>query len=226
MIERELMWDFLKWIGSSALFLGFAGWLIREIIKHFLSQNTETYKVNLTKDVEVFKASLKAASDKALLEYDIKFRSLHNRRAEIIAEMYEKLVDAISKAASFLRPFQGSGEPSQFDKYIEANNSIVAFFSYFDRRRIFLSEELCERISTIVDKIRDPVIDFSSYITNPGLSEETAKEKLETWRQAWNSVSKTEVPVARRELENEFRRILGSHEADGSQNGSEKAQEE
>lgn len=192
------MYEILTALGGSAILLAAIAWLIKTIITHYLS-----------KDVEAYKATLKAESEIALLEHDTIFRRLHSRRAEILAELYSKLAEAVSATSSFLSLVEWAGEPDKKEKYKIAMEQIVDFFKYFDRRRIFLSEELCKQIDDFVDKIRNPAIDFSMYLDEPQYDPTTAREKRKVWISAWKSVSKTDVPNARKSLEREFRKLLG-----------------
>ena len=192
------MYEILIALGGSAILLAAIAWLIKTIITHYLS-----------KDIEVYKTTLRAETEKTLLEHDTIFRRLHSRRAEILAELYSKLAEAVSATTSFLSLVEWAGEPDKKEKYKIAMERIVDFFKYFDRRRIFLSEELCKQIDDFVDKIRDPTIDFSMYLDDPQYDSATAREKRKVWGSAWKSVSKTDVPNARKSLEQEFRKLLG-----------------
>lgn len=193
------MWtEVLTALGGSAVLLAVVAWLTKSIITHFLSKDIESYKVGL-----------KAETEKALLEHDTVFRGLHSRRAEIVAEMYSKLAEADSATKSFLSLIEYAGELDKKHKSKIAMEKIFDFFKYFDHRRIFLNESLCKQIDEFVHKIYDPATDFSMYLEDPQLDPETAREKRKVWREAWMSVSKDDVPKARKALEDEFRKLLG-----------------
>jgi hypothetical protein len=191
------MSEILTALGGSAVLLAAVAWLTKSIITHYLS-----------KDVEAYKATLRSETEKALLEHDAIFRGLHSCRAEIIAELYSKLAVAVSATANFLSLVEWGGEPDKTKKYKAAMEKIVDFFMYFDRRRIFLNEELCKQIDDFVDKIRNPAIDFSMYLDEPQFDPPTSREKSKALISAWKSVE-TNVPKARKSLEEEFRKLLG-----------------
>jgi hypothetical protein len=191
------MSEILTALGGSAVLLAAVAWLTKSIITHYLS-----------KDVEAYKATLRSETEKALLEHDAIFRGLHSRRAEIIAELYSRLTDAVSATASFLSVVGSEGEPGRAEKSKVAMEKIVDFFTYFDRRRIFLNEELCKQIDDFVDKIRGPAIDFSMYLDEPEFDPPTSREKSKALISAWKSIE-TNVPKAKKSLEEEFRKLLG-----------------
>jgi hypothetical protein len=64
---------------TSTVLLGIVGWLIRSLFGHLLS-----------KDIEKFKARLEVAS----IEHQIRFTRLHEKQANVIAEIYAKLLPA------------------------------------------------------------------------------------------------------------------------------------
>ena len=69
-------------LGGNIALLAAVAWLIRSILKHFLE-----------KDIEIYKQSLKAEYDKALIEHDTMFRNLHAKRADVIAQLYSQFVE-------------------------------------------------------------------------------------------------------------------------------------
>lgn len=204
------MWsEFIVGVGGSALLLAAAGWLTKSIISHFLSKDVENYKLALkaTTDlrIEEFRSSLRMRA----YEHEVRFSRLHERRAEIVAELYSKLADAVNATADFVSIIEWLGAPSKEHKYRIAMEKIVEFFSYFDSKRIFLSAELCLQIENFVDKIRDPAIEFSEYMNDTRQDPELGKEKRVVWSKVWKSVTREDVPQARKALETEFRNILG-----------------
>ena len=188
--------------------LGAVAWLIKSIVTHFLSKDIDSYKMNIKysheADLEQFRSSLKMMA----FEHETRFSRLHEKRADILALLYEKLAEAVSAAASFISPVEREGDPSKIEKYKKAMEKMVAFYIFFDRKRIFLSEPLCTEIDEFVDIIRDSTIEMSVYLdVKPG-DGEVYKEKTQIMRKAWKSVKDSIVPDARKSLENEFRKIL------------------
>ena len=101
-----------------------------------------------------------------------------------------------------------AGEPSKNEKYEDAMNMLGEFFRFFDLHRIYIPENICSLIEEFIDKLRSPTIGLGIYFSIENPNEETLKEKMNIWHKAWNE-AKEDVPVARREIEREFRVILG-----------------
>lgn len=161
----------------------------------------------LHKDLEKFKGELQLAAT----EHQIRFSRLHEKRAEVIAELYKLLVNATWKAESFTSPMEWTGEPDKKKKYIAATNAIAEYFRFFDQHRIYLSPTLCARLEDFAKRLRLPVMQFGVWLRHEYLTEQAAKEKDETWTSAWNTV-KNDVPQLREAIESEFRMLLGSHD--------------
>ena len=180
--------------GGNAALLLVLGFLGRSLLSNALD-----------KDLEKFKGQLQLAAT----EHQIRFSRLHEKRAEVIAELYKLLVKSTWEAESFTSPMEWSGEPDKKDKYISATNAIAEYFRFFDQHRIYLSPALCAKLEEFAQKLRLPVIQFGVWLRHEYLTDDAAKKKNETWDSAWDSV-KNDVPSLREAIEAEFRMLLGS----------------
>ncbi len=161
----------------------------------------------LKKDIEKFKHDL----SKVAFEHQIRFENLHQKRADVIADLYGHIVESERAASSFLSPIEMNGAPTKEEKYNKAINSTIELFRYFDKNRIYLSDDLCEKVDKFVDELRGPIIDFSSYLDAPESNMNVMKEKREVWHESYTKV-KEDIPIARKALEVEFRKIIGMSE--------------
>ena len=136
---------------------------------------------------------------------------MHEKRAEVIAELYGLLVEANWAVAVFVSPIDWAEEPSKQEKYVSAMNSVAAFFRFFEKHRIYLPPELCEGLETFVREMRKRAIGFGVYVSHDdGAMPEAALDKMRT---AWMEASEymdAQVPPSRAALEAELRGILGA----------------
>lgn len=195
-------------LGSSTLLVVALGFLSRSIINHYLSKDIETYKIKIKAESDISQEQLKNSLKLIAVEHEIRFKRLHEKRAEVLDELYAHLAEAVYLTRSFVSIMEWVGDKSKQDKYLEAMQKIVEFYRYFDRHRIYLTDEQCELIDAFVDRLREPSIEFSFYLDVPKFNQEMLKEKSKVWREAWESVEK-KVPPARQALEDEFRKMLG-----------------
>lgn len=190
----ELWQALLVAFGGNAAVLLILGFLGRSLINNALS-----------KDLEKFKGQLQLAAT----EHEITFRRLHERRAEVVADLYRLLVEATWEAESFANPVEFTDEPDKKQKYIAAQNAIAAYFRFFDQHRIYLSPDLCNTLEKFAREIREPVLRFGMWVRYENPEGQTAILKNDAWDAAWKK-TKEEIPKLREAIEKEFRVLLGS----------------
>jgi hypothetical protein len=188
-------------IGGSAVLFGTMAFLTRSIVVHFLD-----------KDVERFKNALQLKA----IEHQVRFNSLHAKRAEIIAEFYEKMV-VISTVVAGLKNKEKKSF-SETDKVIgdKAMSVCLDAWQFFKRNELFFDDELCAKIEklyvlafgearmfagivSIWEEFRDKIQKRSpeaGQIFEEGMA--SASSKLES-----------EIPELLKELKKRFRDILG-----------------
>ena len=189
-----------------AVVLVVLGWLARSFFLQVLSRDIEQYKVKLQSEVALLRSDL----EKAGIEHQIRFESLHARRAEVIAELYRLIVQAETDASSMARPVQWAGEPSQREKYLQANRSGDELNKFFLQNRIYFREGLCTRIDDFVRGLHRAPIVFRPVIdaTESGRHH---RARVENWTDTWDALTK-EVPPIKAAIEQEFRELLGNEE--------------
>ncbi len=190
----ELWQAILVAIGGNAAILLVIAFLGRTLISNFFS-----------KDLERFKAALQIAA----IEHQVQFSKLHEKRAEVIAELYRLLVVATWEAESLASPFESAGEPNKREKYGKAMDAILDYFRFFNQHRIYVPDRLCESLQAFVEKLRLPIVDFGVYLRIEHPNETSVEGKFKAWDAAWKSV-KEDIPPLRRAIEQEFRSLLGA----------------
>jgi hypothetical protein len=177
----------------------------------------------ITRDTKQFETDLKAKSDTAIerlrsdlqirsIEHQVRFSRLHEKRASVIAGLYGHLVETLWEAESFLSPIEWAGEPSKREKHQTAMNKLVEYFRFFDKHRIYLPESLCVSLEAIAMRVRSHVIEFGVYtrFDDQSLNEHTRTQKENAWNKGWETI-KNDIPRARKQLEEEFRALLGGN---------------
>ncbi len=172
-------------LGSSALF-GALAWLARSVIKYFIDRDLEKFKSNL---------------EKMAFEHQIRFSTLHEKRAQIIAELHSRLYDFQWAVSAFLRDFHKNNENDKTKSVRELDNKSYKFKDYFDKHRIYFTENICSTVDELVDIL------YSAYV--PLEIRDRSDDKLkQVWGECADTVLK-KYPAIRASLENDFRIILG-----------------
>ena len=181
-------------LGGAAILVGAAAWLAKKVIVHFLDKDIEAYKVKLQADtereLEAFKTELRLTE----------FRStrLHEERARIIAELYSRLVKLANIADRFLADMKLGLKPEATAE--KAYPIEREFHQYFQLHRIYFSEELSQRVT-----------DYHAYVQSGLMSIDMPQmddSKSGQLRDAYSNIVEKAEPI-RRQLEGEFREILG-----------------
>ncbi len=149
--------------------------------------------------------------EKTSYAHQIRFKQLHTKRGEVIAELYSLIVDAESDATSMARPLQMSGEPPQKDKQTKALKSGEKLSNYFSRNRIYFREELCKRVEKFIKGLYDALVEFN-LVLDALENSRNHKDMMNQWIQTWGTLSE-DIPLIKSEIENEFRQLLGIEEA-------------
>lgn len=91
------------------------------------------------KRLEKFKAELQSTA----FEQETRFSKLHEKRAEVIEELYNKLVKVQRALFSLLYEF--ASEKNKYDT-IGPSKIIEEFNAYFEANQIYLPENICSHI--------------------------------------------------------------------------------
>jgi len=79
--------------GGGVVFLGGAAWLIRTVLKDRLAPDAEEFKAKLKADGDMEIEKLKNSLQMVAFEHQVRFSKLHETRAEVIADLYKRLVE-------------------------------------------------------------------------------------------------------------------------------------
>jgi hypothetical protein len=202
-------------LGGQALFLAAVGWLVKTLVSHRLTNEAEEFKAELQSRADQFKIQLQAGADvemerlRAFLqqvatEHQIRFAKLHEKRALVIAELYSRLVEAPAHAGQFI--FQDVRDPEVAAK---ANAKMLELYRFINLNRIYLPEAVCALLDNFESTLRKSVLFVDIWwtrIDHP--TPQTVVEQNKIMLEACN-VLESKAPALLRELEREFRVLLG-----------------
>jgi hypothetical protein len=177
--------------GSAALF-AIVGFLSRSLVLHLLS-----------KDIATFKSDL----EKIAYEHQVRFSQLHEKRAEIIATLYASIVELKKKADVFVGLMLASEKQQSDTRLKELWDAVDQFQDIFQKNRIYFVENICEKIDSLNESLSGPI---SKLVMHREMSEQS--NNWEALFEAWNGAKQQldeKVPNIKKDIEFEFRRILG-----------------
>jgi hypothetical protein len=206
----ELWQTILLAFGGNAALLAVLGLIGKSLLDKLIVRDTQQFESDLKAKSDSTIEHLKSELQLKTIEHQVRFSRLHEKRAEIVAELYGHLVESLWEAESFLSPMEWAGEPGKQEKHGIAMNKLVELYRYFDKHRIYLPPELCASLEALFMRIRSHVIAFGVYVRfhEQSLNDHTREKKEQAWNDGWDAI-KNQVPLARQSLEDEFRLLLG-----------------
>jgi hypothetical protein len=212
---------------GTTIAVGVVGFVARSLFGHILSRDIAKFEAHLQIETERHRAEL----EKAAFEHQTRFSNLHVKRAEVIAEMYSLLTQAVrdvslmakfydspgestselSKLYDFLgvptseRPkfYDSPGESTSDEKFEKAFASTQLFQEYFEKNRIYFSQSMCEKIDSFGKNLSIALLTFQFRKMHMG-----NQEKTDYWIKVWELIDK-EISPLKSEIESEFREMLG-----------------
>lgn len=157
---------------------------------------------SLDRGIEGYKSELQLRN----FEYQTKYSLIHQRRAEVIGELYKLLIRGIGEVAELVRVFRfADSEPLPVkkqraaDRFNELNN-------YFLEHRLYFDENLSERIEELITLVRESFIEFD--IAQPGEKIEPGPTTdPEMWKSAHKRIKEQVDPILI-ELRRQFQALL------------------
>lgn len=199
-------------LGGNVALLAVLGWLSKSFVSQLLAKDIEGFKQSLRSESDAALKQLSHDLEKSTIEHQVRFSKLHEKRAEVIAELYGLLVQAYWDISSFASPAEWAGEPNKQEKYVTAMNASAEFYRYFEKHKIYMPERLCSQINEFSQEMRSKAIGFGVFVKydDENMNERLYEQKHQKWDEAWVYFEKN-APAARAALENELRNILGGN---------------
>lgn len=188
-------------LGATGIGVGAVAWLSKELIGQLLE-----------KDIERFKTALQLESQKQIIQ----FGALHAKRAEIIAEFYDKLteVQKLSQALPWnliLREYKkdyGQAlrglEPEEEEDIKKLSAAWREMSEFYRKRKLYFTAPVCEQI----ERFHAITGFISGNYQNVAFKDEHGNTYVSPEvKQIWDA-SHEALPKAMAQLETEFRTLL------------------
>ena len=198
------MWlELLKFVGGGAVLLAVVAWLIRSLILHLLTKDIEKYKFDLKRDADKELEAIKASLNIEALTHQIEFSKLHDRRADLIEQLYKKVITLENAAACLKAEFQMDDHEELKEK---ADTFIDRFFelhSFVEDHKIYFSEHLANKIKELNTLYFNLSIDIY-YQSKP----DNKKDFVEAFNKEKENFD-TQNTKIKTVIESDFRKLIG-----------------
>ncbi|WP_434530487.1 hypothetical protein ACODNH_14720 [Haloarcula sp. NS06] len=154
MILQSLL-PVLRDLGVFAVGATVAGLVAKEAIANYFDKELNKYQKEIDKEISRFQAELE--KDK------MQFSQLHNERARITAELYEKFVEFEEDMRSLTDPVERRDGPPKDEKFQPAAESGNEFRNYYMKNKIHFPPEICETIESLDDEMQSIYTKFGIF---------------------------------------------------------------
>lgn len=129
------------------------------------------------------------------------------RRTEVVAELYSKLVDLKKAASDFVHWYNSVDEKSK-KRYLEQLWAATdAFDAHFGRNRIYVDCTICSSIDTFRDTLSKATSMLAMFVHDAGAIEVSEEQVFEEWEKAL-SIMERDVPAISSAVETSFIELL------------------
>lgn len=184
--------------------------IMRKFFEQALSRDIEKYKANLENEFVHSKLKLENELQTKFFEYQTKFSTYHQKRAEVIGELHGLLSDTVEYVRDVVHPMQFGDGRTHAERFQETANKYNDLAKYFIKSRIYLDEDVCDAIDSILKTMRLALSKFN-------MSQEDSRGGTDRnlWNEAWKSVEH-EVPPLQKKLERQFRQSISVESRGGN----------
>lgn len=197
-----------SFIGGSAFLLGAVAWIIKSLVSQFLAKDLDNYKAQIQFNNQIELTKIKSEIEKISFEHQIVFSRLHEKRAEILADLYASIVELYELSTLFVRYAIFEEKDSRKDKLKELRNAVIKFRNIYEPNMIFFTETVCAKIKKLDKELSAPV---SKLVHHLEIYEQN--DDIGPVRQAWEDGQAQIEQIVfeiKNEIEMEFRNILGA----------------
>jgi hypothetical protein len=220
--------DFLLSTGAASLVAGLVVWVSREWLSEKIrTQIRSEYELRLEahkaqlkgeydEKLETHKAQLKAQGDIeieklkselsiAAAQRQAMFSRLHDRRANVIAEVYAAVKEAVSSLLEYTKALTLAGDKPREERKQIAVQKINAFSLLYNEKKIFIPIGAADKLDAIFDTLKETFWLFSSGVET---NHQSGSERVKIWTEIGNKANYLSNKAVT-ELERDFRVLLG-----------------
>jgi hypothetical protein len=198
----------LHWLGialmsgvvSAGLWVSFG----KKMINHVLEREADQFRAKLKVEGDTQVESLKSSLQLASFEQQVRFSRLHARRASIIAELYKLLNEVPRYAGTYILK-----DPWDLENERAAKEKVYELYFFIENNRIYFPQNVCDLLDVFSNKLSHSITHFSLYWTIASPTEATRLDQRKVLLDAVELLE-TKLPAMKKEIEVEFRKLLGA----------------
>ena len=197
---------------------GIAAFIIQRIIEHASTKKLEKYKQELDFTIRNYQLTLDTDLERYKSELNLHLTrqtTLHDKRLNIIDEMYKKLVtlDSGMRAMTGMQLVFEDAEKENQERVTTAQTAFVEYNNYFLYHKLYFNKTISELLENIRKEYQSANFDYFEpkriqSFTGGRPSSEGYRLAVETSQRASKRIQ-DDIPKILEQLEEQFRKLLG-----------------
>ena len=200
-------------VGGNAVLLAVLGLLARSLMSQLLAKDLKRFETELSHRTTLATEELKHRLGLAAQEHHVRFTKLHERQANVIEEIYTRILDFEDASAALTLANNDTPENLMEFALRRAEDAGRELSQYIRRHEIFLSVSTSIQLHALLEKVETLLSGCSFNLVGKKLRNSGKDDLFPETKDAWTAVHRyleEEAPLVRKALEMEFRKHLGA----------------
>ena len=194
--------------GGGTVLVGASAWLMKTAITHRLETDADKFRIKIKADADIEIERWKSSLQIVAIEHQVRFTKLHEKRAEIIADLYKRLIDLHRHAEFFVVTRENNPDPAKDEEFRKLQQEMADFRKFYEQHQIYLPLGLCTALEGLVGQITGNVWAAGIFGRIQYPNERVLQQSEDAFTKGYAAFEE-KIPAARKALESEFRKILG-----------------
>jgi hypothetical protein len=195
--------DVITTIGGVGVVSSAVAWMLKTVVTAALVRDTKRFETRLKADADVEIERLKNSLRILAVEHQVRYSKLHEKRAEVIADTYRRMVEASWACERYILQMSIEEAPAHF---VATDDKVLDFWRFVEINRIYLPHCVCTLLDNYSNSLRQPTIKVFVH-GKVDRDPQTVKERKAAIGAVYKAFER-DIPVARQALEEEFRSML------------------
>jgi len=200
-------------VGGNALLLAVLGYLAKSLLSQLLAKDLKHFETRLTQASAVAAEELKHRLSLVSHEHHVRFTRLHEKQAQVLEDIYAKLLDFEDASAAMTLANNDTPEHLMEFALRRAEDAGRELAQYIRKNEIYLPAVASAQLHALLDRVNSLLSSCSVNLLSKMLANDGKVDLFPETKEAWTGVHKYlehEAPEVRRALEADFRKRLGA----------------
>src|ERR1700723_281609 len=194
-------------VGVTGVIIAAVSWLAKKLVSEAMARDTEKFRIELKAAADSQIERQKNELRMLALEHQVRFSKLHEKRAEVIAQIYKLMNQTTWAAQGFVY-----GDASDRKKAEFARSTAIELREFFELHKLYLPNSVCIVLDQFIKKLSFLISLIKAFWIDVEFpNERMMLERNEKMLEAVKALE-TDLPRMQDLLEAKFRQLLGAVE--------------